>query len=261
MKKFQKTLAISKKLRYIRRDKQKFLHPKGHFYDEKDKHITNDSFRYFFCRPRPNRRLRPVGSANVMGYSKQTIPSGAFRIIANQLITTNEAGVTIGEAFGDTLPENSEIYAWDGSYTTYTYFGAGLGWFDADLNDANNVIIDRGDAIWVKNGGASSTNSLLSGNVPESGATTNALISGFNLVANPYPVNTKLQDLDIDPLENDEVYLFDGSYKVYTYFGTGLGWFDENLNDSNSVEIPSGVGLWYKTTSPRNWVVAMPYSL
>lgn len=199
-----------------------------------------------------------VGSANIMGYTKKTLPSGEFRIISNQFFTTNETGVTIGEAFGTSLPDNTTIYAWDGSYSVYTYYD-GLGWYDEDLNEASDVIIERGDSVWMKNGGPSSTNSLLSGNIPESETTTNSLAVGFNLIANPYPISIEIQNLGINPSDGDLLYLFDGSYDTYTYF-EGLGWYDENLTPADSVEIPVGVGFWYKTNTARSWVAAIPYS-
>jgi hypothetical protein len=201
-----------------------------------------------------------VSSANVVGFTKQTIPANAIRIVANSFFTTNEIGVTIGDAFGTALPADSEIYSWNGiKYSVYTYF-EGIGWFDPDLNSASDVVIERGDAIWIRSGASFSTNSILSGNVPQSGSTTNTLVAGLNLISVPYPAGVQIKDLGINPVGDDELYLFNGAYNTYTYFD-GIGWFDGDLNSADTIEIPAGVGFWYKTTSPRNWVVTIPYSL
>jgi len=201
-----------------------------------------------------------VTSANVVGYSKKNIGAGAFKMVADQFVVDNEAGVSIGEAFGTSLPDGSELYSWNGSvYLVFTYFD-GLGWFDGDFNDATGVVISRGDALWVKNAGGTATDLIVSGNVPQSGSTTNSLTVGYNLVANPYPTAVALSQLNINPVDGDELYLFDGVYTTYTYF-EGLGWFDGDFNDANAVEVPVGEGFWYNTITARSWIVNIPYTL
>ena len=206
-----------------------------------------------------------VTSANVVGYSKQTAPgNGAFKIISNQFIADDEVGATLDEAFGDSLPENTELYAWDGgAYKIYAYFGWNGGWTDAtSFAPAGTNVIERGNSLWVKNVDLVDAEVLVSGNVPVSSSTTNVLHDGFSLVSNPYPSAVRLDDLNISPEENDEIYLYDGTYTIYAYFGWNGGWTDAtSFAPAGTVEIPVGVGFWYKTAVARDWVMPIPYNL
>jgi len=205
-----------------------------------------------------------VYSQNIVGYSKQEISAGSFMILANQFFGENEASVTIDEAFGASLPEDSELYVWNGSgYNNYAYWDWNGGWSDASsLDPVGDVEIERGDALWVKNAGSSSEIVVFSGNVSLSNSTTNSLAVGFNMVANPYPTAVALDNLNINPQEDDELYVWDGSgYNNYVYWDWNGGWSDASTLDAvGDVEIPVGVGFWYKTLVARTWIMPIPFS-
>jgi hypothetical protein len=114
----------------------------------------------------------------------------------------------------------------------YTYF-AGYGWFDDVYTPSGTNVIASGQAVWLQ--GAATTNILMSGEVPSEGSITNALSSGFNLIASPYPVDLTLSDIPTNALSGgDKAYNWDGSgYTVYTYFA-GYGWFDDVYTPSGT---------------------------
>ena len=200
-----------------------------------------------------------VVTLGTFGFSKQDVGAAEFRIVAHQFALGDESRVTIDEAFGDTLPDGSGVYIWDGvSYSIYTYFAPI--WYDATWGDASNVTIDRGDAVWAKNAGTVDTDVLFSGDVPVSGFTTNSLIAGYNMLANPYPTSTTLSELDLslNPANGDSVLLFDGTtYLVYTYYAPI--WYDAAWGDASAVVIPVGSGFWYNAATARDWIVVKPY--
>ena len=197
--------------------------------------------------------------SGTFGFSKQDVGAAEFKIVAHQFAFGDESSVTIDEAFGGTLPDGSAVYIWDGiSYSIYTYFAPT--WYNDGWVDASDVTIDRGDAVWAKNAGAVDAVVLFSGNVPMSDFTTNSLISGYNMLANPYPTSITLSELDLslNPADGDSVLLFDGtSYLVYTYFAPV--WYDTEWVDASAVVISISSGFWYNTSTARDWIIAKPY--
>ncbi len=69
-----------------------------------------------------------------------------FTLMANPY----PVGLTLGDMPTNSLPDNSVVYAWDGSYTRYIYFG-GL-WYNMDdgYAPADDVAIDVGDGFWME---------------------------------------------------------------------------------------------------------------
>jgi len=203
-----------------------------------------------------------VSSANVVGYVQTEVPSNTFSLVTCQFITTNELGVTIDEAFGTSMPNGTQLYVFDETYTTYSYID-GIGWLDESFVAAGNVLITRGQSFWIKNPQGTALNLTLSGDVPGNDVTTttNALAEGFTLVASAYPASIALADLNIAPVDGDKIYVFlNGSYTTYSYID-GMGWLDESFADATNIVIDVGVGFWYKTAVARDWVQSIPYSL
>ena len=202
-----------------------------------------------------------VSSANVVGYVQLEVPSNTFSLIAMQFITTNDAGVTIDEAFGTSMPDGTELYIFDGTYTAYSYID-GMGWLDEGAVDAGSVLIKRGQSLWIKNPEGTPLDVTLSGNVPLAATiTTNSLAEGFTLISSCYPVSESLADLDLSPLDGDQIYVYAaGSYTTYSYID-GMGWLDEGAVDASNVIIDVGVGFWYKTSAARDWIQPRPYTL
>ncbi len=201
-----------------------------------------------------------VSSANIVGYVQTEVPASTFSLVANQFISTNGTDKTIGEIFGATLPDGTELYVFDGTYTTYSYVD-GMGWVDENFLDAGDILIKRGQSLWIKNTQTSPEEVTFSGDVPKNNSTTNSLLEGFTLISSAYPVSETLLDLNFNAIDGDEIYVFQtGGYVTYSYVD-GMGWVDENFLDASNITIDVGVGFWYKTSSSRDWVQAIPYSL
>lgn len=188
---------------------------------------------------------QPVYS-NIVGMVKQDLPENGFKIVALQFPET-ETGVTLGNAFTG-LSDESVLFVWNpnNTYTRYTYY-EGFGWFQG-ASDANNTEISKGSALWLRDGGSGSS-PIHTGNVPETATVDVNVVAGFNLISNPYPVNLRIGDIDINGLsENDVIFVWDGStYTRYTYY-EGFGWF-KGATESNDIEIPAGQGFWLRAGS------------
>jgi len=206
-----------------------------------------------------------VESANIVGYAKKTVASGSFEIVSPQFSGT-EAGTALGDAFG-TVPDLTVIYVWNGSgYTEYTFFledGLGGNWYDGGFANANAVVLDKGDSVWLKAGSSEAT-PIMSGEVPSADSVTNSISAGFNLIANPYPVALALDDIDLGGVADlDVIYVWNGSgYTEYTYFledGLGGNWYDGGFANAGGIQIPVGTGFWMKSASGGDLVFNKAY--
>ncbi len=197
-----------------------------------------------------------VSSANVVGYVEDVCPSG-FHISGMQFYNETNTPETV---YGDTLPKGSKVYMFNGTdYVTAEYtdvFVPGTGLvtkWDTALD------LSLGSGYWVDV--PSTTNTILSGDVPLDDTITNSIIEGFQLLSYPYPTDRVVSNLGFSPAKNDKIYVFDGTdYKTSKYTdvfvpGTGLvtKWDDETL------AIPVGQGFWYETTNITSWIVNRPF--
>lgn len=183
-----------------------------------------------------------VTSANIVGYAKNTQPAGGFVMAAPAQFSGSAGGVTLDETFSGVVG-GEQVFVYNGlAYDVYSYF-AGYGWFDGGFNPAGSTVIPEGAGVWLT--GAPASETIMSGEVPMADSVTNAVVAGFNLIANPYPVALKLDDIDLtDFAGGEQVFVFNGlAYDVYSYFA-GYGWFDGGFNPAGTVEIPVGQGFW-----------------
>jgi hypothetical protein len=193
-----------------------------------------------------------VYSQNIVGYSKTDIGAGAIDIVALQF-SGMDAGVTLSNAFSGLTANESVLYRFNGvSYDVYNYYGAN-GWYKG-ATPSDDVVIDKGEEGWLKGGSAADT-ALQAGEVPSAASLTNTVSAGIGLVANPYPVETRLGDLAGTALVSNDtiVYVFNGvSYDVYNYYGVN-GWY-KGATLSDDVKIAVGQGFWFKSTAGGNLV-------
>lgn len=192
-----------------------------------------------------------VTSANIVGYAKKSLSSGALIIVSPQFRAGSTNGIALGDAFSG-LTDASRVYSWTGSgYGVYEFYnGEGLGWFDVNnaYAPANDVIVTQGAGVWLADGSGGSS-PIMAGEVPSVASVTNTLAAAINLVANPYPVAFQLGDIDTTSLSDaDRIYAYNGStYDVYEFYnGEGLGWFDVNnaYAPANAETIDVGQGFW-----------------
>ena len=88
-------------------------------------------------------------------------------------------------------------------------------------------------------------------------------------IANPYPVDTTIADLDSFCETDDQVLLFDADeYNLTAYQKTSAGgWFVSAANgdtyvvsDVTAVVIPAGSGGWFMPGDSRTWTVTCNYA-
>ena len=164
-------------------------------------------------------RAADVVSANVVGYQKIQLADGYTMIgTAFQNVgVTNKLNVQDIKASGLTgldwtfaTTAGDTLLIWDASaqgyLTTFYYtgdsdpdgtmaaFGAEPGtWFDPVTFSAASEVLENGDAFWI----LSSTQNAqvtIAGEVPQS-ANAISIVSGYNMIANPYPKAVKVNDL------------------------------------------------------------------
>ena len=221
-----------------------------------------------------------VSSANVVGYSKGTTPAaGGFDIVALNVFGTNDtvdlqaAVANIDDLNAATSLANADkLYVWDNGYTQYGLFAGtsnywmistSAGWLKAASAAPTSATIDRGAGTWFATGtGGSSTNLIVSGDVPNDG-TYSVDVSTFSLIAYPFSASINLTDLAITNAtastslaSADKVYVWNGGYTQYGLFAgtsnywmisTSAGWLKAASAAPSSADIDLGKGIWYNS--------------
>jgi hypothetical protein len=181
-------------------------------------------------------------SQNIVGYAKKALGASNFLMVSPQF-QGSASSTPLGDAFSG-MNDQSVVFTWNGSvYTKYTYF-AGFGWFNESFQSADAVPLAAGDGLWLS-GASSPVDVLMLGEVPQAASITINLVAGFNMVANPYPVELTLGDLpDVSLSDQDVIFTWDGStYTKYTYFA-GFGWFNESFQSADGVPVAVGDAFW-----------------
>ena len=232
-------------------------------------------------------------SSNIVGYSKLELANGYTMVGVpfQQVGTENAASVQYLKASGiagfdwDAFDGGDKLMIWDptqqGYPTTLIYTGdtqtstmvdmgvpAGV-WFDMDTFAPADMELANGSAVWIVGSTAPGTVTL-SGEVPTNAAPVQ-LVAGFNMVANPYPKATDVNDLftvsgltgfNWDTFESggDTLLIWDPAQQGYPtefiYTGdtqteamVGMGipagvWFDMATFAPAVQEIPVGGAFW-----------------
>ena len=236
-----------------------------------------------------------VVSSNIVGYSKLNLANG-YTMVGSAFLTVG-GGTTVSiqdiKASGlvgfdwDNFEPGDTLMFWDASQqmypTTLYYTGdvqtetmTGMGvnageWFDMDTFATAAIELDNGDAFWILGSTANATVTLM-GEVPTN-APSVTLVSGYNMVANPYPKAAGINDIistsglvgfDWDNFEpGDTLMIWDAAQQMYpiTLYYTGdtqtqtmtdMGvtageWFDMDTFSTAATEIPIGGAFWIIT--------------
>lgn len=240
-----------------------------------------------------------VVSSNIVGYHKINLVKG-FNMIAPQFVFVGSDSLTrdistigtLADANGGAMAGYDEDYfyatelkVWDTTrqgYTSYGWAGTSPGDID-DMEELNNTwldagteatddTVDVGQGFWVKADKAGTM--TISGEVPSgnnipAGGLVVDLVKGFNLVANPYPMEVAVSSfgqLDSTMPGYDEDYFYDTELKVwdparqgYTSYGWA-GTSPEDIDDMAELnntwldagteatddKIPAGAAVWIK---------------
>ena len=198
-----------------------------------------------------------LGDIKIVGYDKDEGYSG-FAITAKKL---NGFGVGVASYLWCDFEEEGE-----------TYFG----WYDADMNDLNDVELEPGEGLWIYSPSEEFK-------VQSAGTVADADVevplrgnSEAKMVVNPMPTTLTLGDINIIGYADDEGYSgFAITAKKLNGFGVGVasylwcdfeeegetyfGWYDADMNDLNEVELDPGEGLWiYSPSAEFSAVFASP---
>ena len=211
-----------------------------------------------------------VTSANIVGYNKAISYKGQQLFGANFQIAD---GATPNSLFGEMFPNGTKVYKYsnDGlgtagydfaTFTVHPVFGSN--W------DKPDMTLD-GVGFWVQIPGTAPTNeyqSIISGEVEVSGAVTNPIVIGLQLLTNPYPVDRTVagatDGMGFTPSDGDKVFVYanDGQGTVGYDFATfsvhpvfGANW------DKPNIAISIGAGFWYDSTASTNWIANRPFSI
>ncbi len=185
--------------------------------------------------------IKIIGYASTDGYAD-------FEINAKQL-----------DGFG----RGGTAYFWcDFEEEGDTYYG----WYDNDMNCYNDLELAPGEGLWIY---SPSTDFKVqsAGQVPvEDIAVTLRSGGQAKMVANPMPTTLTLGDIGITGYSKEDGYAdFEINAKQLDGFGRGgtayfwcdfeeegdtyFGWYDNDMNCYNDVEVASGEGLWIYSPS------------
>ena len=156
-----------------------------------------------------------VVSSNIVGYEKVNLVSG-FNMVGVQFVNVGtKSAKDLSSAtqldssmsgFDEDGNYASKIKVWDGeNYATFGWSGSSgteyledatldNKWLNADYEETDDTM-DKGAAAWIIAEKAGTM--TVSGEVPSSPTITMNLVSGFNMVANPYPGTVKVADFGV----------------------------------------------------------------
>ena len=196
-------------------------------------------------------QAQTVGSANVMGYTKITIPSNEYAFVALNFETTNN---TINDLFGD-LPNSSKIILWNTSIQDYdpAIQKGRSGWGAAGTNQ-----IKIGQGVFVLLPPDVEETVLFSGDVLNTGTTTVYSVNGYSPLAFPYSSETYFTNTALaKTAANSDKVSFWVNNDWVSYQKGRSGWDV----DVSSVKIKLGEGFFYETSTGKGVDEVRPYSL
>ncbi len=224
-----------------------------------------------------------VVSSDVVGYDTFGLRgSGAAIGVGASFLPVGDEGLTLGDlavtgydaadGYADFQIQAKQLDGAGRGGTTYYWCDfeedgdVYKGWYDEDMNEYNNLELAPGEGLWVY---SPSTDFKVqsSGAVPKTSISVTLRGSGAaKMVANPMPTTLTLGQVTIDGYDSSDGYAdfqiqakkLDGAGRGGTtyYFcdfeedgDVYFGWYDEDMNDYNDVEVAAGEGLWIYSPS------------
>lgn len=176
-----------------------------------------------------------VYSLNVVGYYTVTVPAGQYKLIANQLVTTN---YSVQSLFS--LPDQTTLYKWVGTGYAVNNFDATFGWDDPTMT------VGPGEATFVKNNGTAPINITFVGEVNQ-GTNTLSLPVGYKMGSLFTPQAGLLQtDFGYTPVDQEQVYQWKGT-------GYGISTFDATFGWDQEPNVAVGEGVFFKSPTAHTW--------
>jgi len=189
-----------------------------------------------------------VGTANIMGYTKVTIPSNQYALVSLNFETTNN---TINDLLGG-LPTGSGVQLWNATSQSYTSILKNRsGWGAGGTNQ-----IEVGSGVFVSLPADAEETVLFSGDVLVAGTTTVVSATGYTALAFPYSSDTSFTNTTLAKSANvgDTVSFWDNGWT--TYLKNRAGWIG-----ADSKQIKIGEAFFFNTDSGQPVDEVKPYSL
>jgi hypothetical protein len=196
-----------------------------------------------------------TASANVVGYVKQGNSAG-LQIQGIQF--TSSSDTTVQGLFGNTLPVDSKVYTYAAGTGPYDIATYQAGFFGLPDSWDKDITLALGTSFWVElPAGSASVTNIQSGEVSSDASIDISIVTGLQLLSNPYPVETTVQGSGFSATVGDKIYVYSntGGYDIATYQEGFFG-----LPDSWDKDITIGVGLgfWYEAAGPQTWTIGSP---
>lgn len=240
-----------------------------------------------------------VTSANVVGYSKETLKTG-FNMVRTPFVAGGQNAVELQEVFdtsvllqGGNAGAADNIFFWNPVASEYeAYFlhdGSGKGntalagkWVDSSVAISADVVLPKEGFFFVRND--VDVEVLVSGEVVEASTNSLDLLMGFNMVANPFSAEWKLNDGSMDWIAvgaiaggnagaSDNIFFWDVDNSEYIAYylhdGSGKGntakagkWVDsvDAVNDNLSSGLNQGF-FYVRSGVDVTLDIAPPYTL
>jgi hypothetical protein len=228
-----------------------------------------------------------VYSQNVVGYMTRGFDGETGEFMSNIGVSLINMGTVDGsyvvedKLFSRTCQGGDTVYVFDPfswNLDSYSYNGVGLGWFFVAADGSTETIMSfsipvGANLFFMPADGVSSV--IIEGEVAPAGEAQIVFDSTDGdwmfPIANPFPIDTTLADIESFALPGDSVYVFDPinwNLDSYSYNGTGLGWFlvasdgsMETVMDTDTIIFPAGMGGFFMPADAdgRTWTVTLNY--
>ena len=262
-----------------------------------------------------------VVTLGTFGFTKVVAPAGDFKMIGTAFDVGVDGVITIDEILGtngfyahSSKDEADRVYIWDAVSNKYEasflndnawgttnpdtleeisfkwcYFDDAVSFYPLPCAGSSKYELELGDSLYVKV--ENEVKVTLSGNVPTASTTTVTIVEGFNMISNPYPVDTALKDIisvsdgayaHSSKDEADRIYVWDNG-KYDSYFLNDDAWgatnpdtleeisfkwcyFDDSVSFyplPASKKISIGTGFYYSRGlhGLMEWEIVRPYSV
>jgi len=238
-----------------------------------------------------------VGSANIMGYTKISLPSDSYFLAGASFVDAPDGSVDVASLLGTDilsghyLPANADkVHVWTSNQVYLTlglYDDTGVGGSTTEWRDtsdfygpAASAIISCSEGFWVESTSSSPSNTILvSGDVVLLTNTTNDIVPGFQILSYPFSSDRAITSLtfiadgalgDVFPASADKIHVFNtgtSTYDVYGFYddsgygGSTKEW--RNTSDFYGSATPATVnlakGFWYEAQTNFTWIEDNPY--
>jgi len=192
-----------------------------------------------------------VYSQNIVGYSKSD--NSGYTLVGNQFLGDSTAPSAV---LGDQMDYGTQLYVFDGDngYQTSTYNQGFFGGEDSWSNDS--LDLGLGVGFWVSVPTGTNT-TMFAGEVNTAAQTTNSIVSGFQILSYPYPVESKISEMGFVPQYGDQVFVWTpNGYSSATY---NQGFFGDEDSWSVDLVIGIGEGFWYSSSVDVSWIAERPF--